>query len=54
MSRARWNGTLDFMVERHGMPQLAEREREIVLNYLARAFPETGGAERGWRNPFIK
>lgn len=54
MSRARWDGTLDFMTERHGMPKLEGKEREAVLDYLERAFPERSPTGRGWQNPFLK
>lgn len=54
MSRARWDGTLDFMTERHGMPKLEGKEREAVLDYLERAFPERTPVGRSWQNPFLK
>lgn len=54
MSRHRWNSTLDLMVGRHGMPPIEGKEREVVLDYLARAFPEQAPAARGWQNPFLK
>ena len=55
MSRQRWDATLDIMVERHGMPVLGGKEREVVLDYLVRAFPEQAPAARGgWQNPFLK
>jgi hypothetical protein len=53
MSRARWNGTIDLMTERHGMPKLEGKDREVVLNYLERAFPEQAPS-RGFQNPFLK
>ena len=53
MSRQRWTGTLDIMTERHGMPEVAGKEREAILDYLERAFPEATTAP-GWRNPFLK
>lgn len=53
MSRARWDDTVDFMVRQHKMPPLAEKDRAVVLDYLARAFPERQPA-RGFQNPFLK
>jgi hypothetical protein len=35
MSRERWDETLTWMSERHGMPELRGGERERVLDYLA-------------------
>ena len=35
MSRERWDETLAWMSERHGMPELQGEERERVLDYLA-------------------
>lgn len=54
MSRSRWDGTLDWMTERHNMPKLEGKDREVILDYLERAFPETSPADRGWQNPFLK
>jgi hypothetical protein len=54
MSRMRWDGTLDFMTERHGMPKLEGKDRDAILDYLAQAFPESTDAGRGWQNPFLK
>ncbi|MCC6949467.1 MAG: hypothetical protein IT539_17050 [Bradyrhizobiaceae bacterium] len=53
MSRPRWDGTLDFMTERHGMPKLEGKDRDVILDYLEQAFPETT-ATPGWQNPFLK
>jgi len=54
MSRARWSETLSLMTERHGMPKLEGKDREVVLDYLERAYPETAPASRGFQNPFLK
>jgi hypothetical protein len=51
MSRARWNETLDFMVTRHKMPDVQGADREKMLDYLERAFPERR-QPGGWKNPF--
>jgi hypothetical protein len=53
MSRHRWDSTLDLMTERHGMQKLVGKDRELILDYLAKAFPEAE-APRGWQNPFLK
>jgi hypothetical protein len=53
MSRHRWDSTLNFMTERHGMPKLEGKDREAILDYLEKAFPESE-APRGWQNPFLK
>jgi hypothetical protein len=54
MSRQRWDGTLDLMVSLHGMAKLEGKDREQVLDYLERAFPERAQAPGGWQNPFLK
>jgi len=51
MSRDRWNETLDVMVARHKMPDVQGAEREKMLDYLERAFPERR-QPGGWKNPF--
>jgi hypothetical protein len=51
MARDRWNETIDFMVERHKMPDVQGAEREKILDYLAGAFPERT-QPGGWKNPF--
>jgi hypothetical protein len=54
MSRPMWDDTLRLMVERHGMWELDEDERQLVLDYLSEHFPPTvsSGTRRGWVNPF--
>jgi hypothetical protein len=54
MSRERWDTTLDLMVNTHGMAPLERKDREQVLDYLERAFPERAQAPGGWQNPFLK
>lgn len=51
MSRALWDATLDFMVERHNMTPLEGAERQLVLDYLASSFPPRN-RPRGRPNPF--
>jgi hypothetical protein len=52
MSRERWDGILNLMAERHGMAEVKGKDREAVLNYLEKAFPQSD-APRGWQNPFL-
>ena len=54
MSRARWDRTLDLMVDTHGMAKIAGKDRTAILDYLERAFPESASAGRGFQNPFLK
>ena len=52
LSRERWDETITFMIERHNMPPLEGADRELILDYLASAFPERPATRRGWQNPF--
>lgn len=52
-SRERWEETIDLMTERHGMAKLEGKDREIILDYLAKTFPAKTGP-RGFQNPFLK
>lgn len=52
-SRERWDETIDLMNERHGMPKLEGKDRELILNYLAKTFPPKT-EPRGFQNPFSK
>jgi hypothetical protein len=54
MSRGQWDETINLMTSKHGMPALEGKDREIVLNYLAAAFPPRAVPSRGFQNPFIK
>lgn len=51
MSRERWDESITWMTERHGMPRLDGEERRVVLDYLTRAFPPR---RRGPPNPFLR
>ena len=53
MSRRQWEETLTLMNEKHGMPALDAKDREIVLGYLEAAFPPRTPAGGGWQNPFL-
>ena len=50
-SRERWNETIDIMTNRHGMVEVQGEQREQMLDYLSKAFPERR-APGGWKNPF--
>jgi hypothetical protein len=52
MSRERWDSTLSWMSENHGMPPLEGEYRQMFLDYLAFAFGDRGaGAPRAPRPP---
>jgi mono/diheme cytochrome c family protein len=53
MSRRQWEETLTVMTQRHGMPPLDDKDREVVLNYLETAYPPRAPTGRGWQNPFL-
>jgi hypothetical protein len=53
LSRERWNETINYMTERHGMAKLEGKDRELILNYLAKTFPPKQ-EPRGFQNPFLK
>ncbi len=50
MSRENWASALQWMTERHGLPQFDKAERELILDYLAEAFPAR--PRRGFNVPF--
>ncbi len=53
-NRRQWDDTINWMAEKHGMPKLAAKEREVVLNYLEATFPPSAPAGRGgFQNPFL-
>ena len=53
MSRRQWDDTISLMTQRHGMPPLDDKDREVVLSYLETAYPPRAPAGRGWQNPFL-
>ena len=53
MSRQRWDDTIEFMIQRQNMPKPEGKEREKILDYLVRAFPEKP-VQRARPNPFLK
>ena len=46
MSRERWDETLSWMSERHGMPELEGEERAQFLDYLTAHFGPGAGSEQ--------
>ncbi len=50
MSREQWSATIDYMVERHKMPEPDQALRALIVDYLAGAFPPR---QRGRPNPFL-
>jgi hypothetical protein len=52
MSRRQWDETITVMNEKHNMPKLDAKERDVVLNYLETAYPPRV-QDRGWQNPFL-
>jgi len=48
LTRERWDGLLDWMVEKQGMPALEPDERAEILEYLANHYapPERHGRSR--------
>ena len=54
LTRERWDETISLMSERHGMPKLEGKDRELILNYLAKTFPPKTDQNRGFQNPFLK
>jgi mono/diheme cytochrome c family protein len=55
MTRAQWDESINLMIRRHNMPALDDKDRAVVLSYLAAAYPPRPPASRGgWQNPFAK
>lgn len=50
MSRERWEATIVDMQVRHNMPEPDATDRQLMLDYLATAFPPR---QRGRPNPFL-
>src|SRR5262245_28271861 len=48
MSRDAWSDTLDWMVKRQGMVDIQGEPRDLMLDYLAKAFPAQRRAPGGW------
>jgi len=53
MTRDKWDETLTWMTERHGMPDIQGANRALILDYLATYHPPKAPARAGgFRNPF--
>ncbi len=53
MTRERWDETMAWMTQRHGMPDIQGADRDLILDYLARHHPPRAPARGGgFRNPF--
>lgn len=52
LDRVRWDGLMDWMVEKHGMNPLEGEERRVIVDYLAQAFPPRAAPGRA-RSPFL-
>jgi len=53
MTRDRWDETMTWMTERHGMPDIQGADRGLILDYLAKHHPPKAPARAGgFRNPF--
>jgi hypothetical protein len=53
MTRERWDETLNWMTERHRMPDIQGSDRDLILNYLATQHPPKAPSRGGgFRNPF--
>lgn len=51
LTRPVWDDTLDWMVEKQGMPEPAPKERKLILDYLSTHFaPEQG--KDAYESPF--
>jgi hypothetical protein len=54
MSREQWDESISLMIRRHNMPPPDARDREVILDYLAAAYPPRAQGRGGWQNPFSK
>ena len=53
LTRAQWDESLKWMVQRHNMPQLDREDLDAVLGYLEKVYPpKSTGGRPGWSNPF--
>jgi hypothetical protein len=53
MNRRQWEDILAVMRDRHGMPELEAKDRDVVLTYLETAYPPRTQERGGWQNPFL-
>ncbi|HZA94426.1 MAG TPA: hypothetical protein VE420_17520, partial [Gemmatimonadales bacterium] len=53
MTRDKWDETLTWMTERHGMPDIQGGDRDLILDYLAAHHPPKAPIRAGgFKNPF--
>ena len=53
MTRDKWDETMTWMTERHGMPDIQGADRDLILDYLAAHHsPKAPARAGGFRNPF--
>jgi mono/diheme cytochrome c family protein len=52
LTREGWDGLMDWMTEKQGMPPLEGEQRRVVVDYLARSFPPATPQQRRGGNPF--
>lgn len=52
LSRAAWDGLMDWMVEKQNMTPLDAAQRTLIVDYLAQAFPPRRQQPGGRVNPF--
>jgi hypothetical protein len=53
MTRQQWETSLVWMTDKHAMPALERVDRDVIVDYLAKAFPPRASSDGGgWRNPF--
>jgi hypothetical protein len=53
MNRRQWEESLNWMTEKHNMPRLEGKERDLILGYLEKHYPPKASVpDRGWRSPF--
>ena len=53
MTRDKWDETLNWMTERHNMPDIQGSDRDLILDYLATHHPPKAPSRSGgFKNPF--
>ncbi len=54
MTRTQWDVSLTWMSQRHNMPDLDKADRDLILEYLSKAYPPrlSPAGRPDWRAPF--
>jgi len=53
ITREQWNESLNWMTERHKMPEITGADREVILGYLSTHYaPKEKAGGRAWKSPF--